>query len=102
MLQNKLKTPKNRMPMQSDNTERRSAFSVRVIMKEFCIEFLNGAYNSLMHYIRVNKMSSFMYCFLIKKKQKREDIWQSYRVMFILVPKFEDFSKYMNSARMNF
>ncbi|XKL60560.1 hypothetical protein PGB90_007617 [Kerria lacca] len=49
---NKVKTPKNRLPMQSENVERRSAFSVRILMKEFCIEFLNGAYNNLMRYIR--------------------------------------------------
>ncbi|KAK7576619.1 hypothetical protein V9T40_012905 [Parthenolecanium corni] len=48
----KLKTPKNRQPMQTQTTERRSAFSVRVLMKEFCIEFLNGAYNGFMHYVR--------------------------------------------------
>ncbi|XP_065210655.1 protein timeless homolog [Planococcus citri] len=48
----KLKTPKNRAPMQCDSVERRSAFSVRVLMKEFCVEFLNGAYNGLMRYIR--------------------------------------------------
>lgn len=66
--------------MQSDNSERRSAFSVRVIMKEFCIEFLNGAYNSLMHYIRVNNMnSSDMWLF---NKKIKKGIFG--RVMFIL------------------
>nr|XP_022919507.1 protein timeless homolog [Onthophagus taurus] len=45
----KAKTPRNRVPLQSVSTERRSAFSIRLFLKEFCVEFLNASYNTLMH-----------------------------------------------------
>lgn len=48
----KPKTPKNRLPVQSVSSERRSAFSIRLFLKEFCIEFLNGAYNALMYNVK--------------------------------------------------
>ncbi|CAK1598882.1 unnamed protein product [Parnassius mnemosyne] len=44
--------PKNRRPVESGVLERRSAFAVRLFLKEFCIEFLNSSYNSLMHYVK--------------------------------------------------
>nr|CAD7457158.1 unnamed protein product [Timema tahoe] len=49
---NKQKRPKNRLPMKSERTERRSAYSVRLFLKEFCVEFLTGAYNNLMHSVK--------------------------------------------------
>ncbi|XP_046407332.1 protein timeless homolog [Ischnura elegans] len=48
----KLKHPKNRLPLKDDNPERRSAFSIRLFLKEFCVEFLNGAYNNLMYRVK--------------------------------------------------
>lgn len=45
----KPKTPKNRFPIKQTTTERRSAFSIRLFLKEFCVEFLNAAYNTFMH-----------------------------------------------------
>lgn len=48
----KTKRPKNKMPMQGEAEKRRSAFSVRLFLKEFCVEFLNGSYNGLMHYVK--------------------------------------------------
>lgn len=48
----KLKIPKNRQPVKDKTRERHSAFSVRLFLKEFCIEFLNGAYNTLMHNVK--------------------------------------------------
>lgn len=48
----KLVKPKNRRPVESGFLERRSAFAIRLFLKEFCIEFLNSAYNSLMHYVK--------------------------------------------------
>lgn len=42
------------MPLKGASTDRKSAFSVRLFLKEFCIEFLQGAYNTLMKYIRVS------------------------------------------------
>lgn len=50
----KPKTPKNRLPVRSSTSERRSAFSIRLFLKEFCIEFLNGAYNTLMYHVKDN------------------------------------------------
>ncbi|KAL4716642.1 hypothetical protein ACJJTC_008277 [Scirpophaga incertulas] len=48
----KLVKPKNRRPVESSILERRSAFAVRLFLKEFCIEFLNSSYNPLMHYVK--------------------------------------------------
>jgi timeless len=50
----KPKTPKNRMPIKTNTFERRSAFSIRLFLKEFCVEFLNGAYNTLMYHVKDN------------------------------------------------
>lgn len=47
-----LKTPRNRLPMRDAVIERKSAFSVRLFLKEFCVEFLHGAYNMLMKHVR--------------------------------------------------
>ncbi|XP_074037876.1 circadian regulator timeout [Leptinotarsa decemlineata] len=54
----KPKTPKNRLPVTFNSTERRSAFSIRLVLKEFCVEFLYGAYNSLMRSVRDNLVRS--------------------------------------------
>ncbi|XP_046476559.1 protein timeless homolog [Neodiprion pinetum] len=48
----KVKRPKNKLLMRGDNPERLSALSVRLFLKEFCVEFLNGAYNPVMRYAR--------------------------------------------------
>ncbi|XP_015364645.1 PREDICTED: protein timeless homolog [Diuraphis noxia] len=47
-----LKTPRNRLPLRDVGIERKSAFSVRLFLKEFCVEFLHGAYNMLMKHVR--------------------------------------------------
>lgn len=49
----KPKTPKNRLPIKSYTSERRSAFSIRLFLKEFCIEFLNASYNTMMHQVKM-------------------------------------------------
>ncbi|XP_017771147.1 PREDICTED: protein timeless homolog [Nicrophorus vespilloides] len=46
------KIPKNRLPVQEQNAERRSAFSIRLFLKEFCVEFLKGAYNTMMYHVK--------------------------------------------------
>nr|XP_018907854.1 PREDICTED: protein timeless homolog [Bemisia tabaci] len=46
------KTPKNRLPMQDTQEVRKSAYSIRLFLKEFCVEFLNGAYNPFMFAVR--------------------------------------------------
>ncbi|XP_043579591.1 protein timeless homolog [Bombus pyrosoma] len=48
----KVSKPKNKRPMWDPRGERTSALSVRLILKEFCIEFLNAAYNPVMKYAK--------------------------------------------------
>lgn len=48
----KLKTPKNKLPIREAKIERYSAFSIRLLLKEFCTEFLNGAYNTFMLHVK--------------------------------------------------
>ncbi|XP_043268843.1 protein timeless homolog [Venturia canescens] len=48
----KVKRSQRKMPMSDSRTERTSALSVRLFLKEFCVEFLNGAYNPLMRYAK--------------------------------------------------
>ena len=48
------KTPKNRTPMREVVLERRSAFSVRLFLREFCVEFLKSSYNTLMYHVKSN------------------------------------------------
>lgn len=43
---------KNKMPLASTDNTRRSTLSIRLMLKEFCLEILNGAYNSLMHVVK--------------------------------------------------
>ncbi|KAG1702034.1 Protein timeless [Nymphon striatum] len=46
--------PKNRRPVESADVTRRSTLSIRLSLKEFCIEFLQSAYNSIMATVKVN------------------------------------------------
>ncbi|XP_017753046.1 PREDICTED: protein timeless homolog [Eufriesea mexicana] len=48
----KVSKPKNKRPMSDPRNERTSALSVRLFLKEFCMEFLNAAYNPVMKYAR--------------------------------------------------
>lgn len=48
------RTASNRMTMKEDDLTRRSTVPIRIILKEFCAEFLNVAYNSLMHVVKDN------------------------------------------------
>jgi len=41
------------MALKDTGIERKSAFSVRLFLKEFCVEFLHGSYNTLMKHVRV-------------------------------------------------
>jgi timeless len=48
-----VKTWKSKMtPADSENTNRRSTLAIRLFLKEFCIEFLSGAYNKLMGVVK--------------------------------------------------
>lgn len=46
------KKAKNRLPLASSDGTRRSTLAIRLMLKEFCIEILNGAYNTLMHTVK--------------------------------------------------
>lgn len=48
------KHPKHRTPMLDINSTRRSTLAIRLFLQEFCIEFLNGAYNSIMYIVKDN------------------------------------------------
>ncbi|XP_063971887.1 protein timeless homolog [Diachasmimorpha longicaudata] len=48
----KLKKPKNKILIETASEERTSALTVRLFLKEFCVEFLNGAYNPVMRYAK--------------------------------------------------
>ncbi|KAK0096098.1 hypothetical protein PV326_006481 [Microctonus aethiopoides] len=48
----KVKKPKNRVLIEPPNEERMSALSVRLFLKEFCMEFLIGAYNPVMRHAK--------------------------------------------------
>ncbi|THK33002.1 protein timeless homolog [Diachasma alloeum] len=48
----KLKKPKNKVRIEEAPQERTSALTVRLFLKEFCVEFLNGAYNPVMRYAK--------------------------------------------------
>ena len=56
---NEKKRPKKiaknrRMPEDPDAVKRRSTLAIRLFLKEFCVEFLHGAYNNLMSVVRDN------------------------------------------------
>ncbi|XP_048512372.1 protein timeless homolog isoform X2 [Athalia rosae] len=51
-LKTKSKRPKNKLGPKGEDSERVSALSIRLFLKEFCVEFLNGAYNPVMKYAR--------------------------------------------------
>ncbi|KAK3876876.1 hypothetical protein Pcinc_018372 [Petrolisthes cinctipes] len=48
------KHPKHRKPMKDADITRRSTLAIRLMLQEFCIEFLNGAYNSIMYIVKDN------------------------------------------------
>lgn len=47
-----MKRRKDKMGIQDAKVERTSVLSVRLFLKEFCVEFLSGAYNPVMKFAR--------------------------------------------------
>lgn len=47
------KKPKNRQPITEKPVIRRSTLSIRLSLKEFCVQFLENAYNPLMYAVKV-------------------------------------------------
>lgn len=44
--------PKRQIPMNDADYTRRSTLSIRLFLKEFCVEFLNNAYNTIMYIVK--------------------------------------------------
>ena len=47
------------------DVKRRSTLSIRLFLKEFCVEFLHGAYNKLMYVVRVSFIDHFQILFKV-------------------------------------
>ena len=50
------KKPKNRQPIKDQEVTRRSTLSIRLALKEFCVQFLESCYNPLMYAVKVSHM----------------------------------------------
>ena len=48
------KKPKNRKPIIEKEIVRRSTLSIRLSLKEFCVQFLENCYNPLMYAVKVS------------------------------------------------
>ena len=71
------KKPKNRKPLTETEYTRRSTLSIRVFLKEFCIQFLENCYNPLMSAVKVGMIlfiKSIVICSL-------EDISELQRIL---------------------
>lgn len=44
---------KNRQPINEVEVTRRSTLSIRLFLKEFCVQFIENCYNPLMHAVKV-------------------------------------------------
>jgi len=67
---------KNRMPLPSFNVTRKSTLSIRLMLKEFCLQLLNGAYNSLMHIVKD--------CLVRLKTQDHDETYYLWAVKFFM------------------
>ena len=54
------KKPKNRKPIIDREVKRRSTLSIRLGLKEFCIQFLENCYNPLMYAVKVLSYQAFI------------------------------------------
>lgn len=52
------RVPKRKQMAQDSESQRRSALNVRLLLREFCIDFLENCYNRLMYLVKVNKTTS--------------------------------------------
>ena len=50
----KKKRPKNRAPITAVELTRRSTLSIRVFLREFCVQLLENCYNPLMYAVKVS------------------------------------------------
>jgi len=47
------KRPKNRRPIVDADVSRRSTLSIRLYLRDFCLQFLDNCYNPLMRAVKV-------------------------------------------------
>jgi timeless len=52
------KKSKNLKPITDSELIRRSTLSIRLFLKDFCVQFLENCYNPLMHSVKVGKRSN--------------------------------------------
>ena len=64
------------MPLVCADTTRRSTLSIRLMLKEFCLQLLNGAYNSLMHVVRD--------CLVRMKAQEHDESYYLWAMKFFM------------------
>jgi len=71
----KKKSARN-LPLPSSNATRRSTLSIRLMLKEFCLQILNGAYNSLMHIVKD--------CLVRMKAQDHDETYYLWALKFFM------------------
>lgn len=70
------KKAKNRLPLPSCDATRRSTLSIRLMLKEFCLQLVNGAYNSLMHIVKD--------CLVRMKAQEHDETYYLWALKFFM------------------
>ena len=70
------KQPKNRTDMVHNSSTRRSTLAIRLFLQEFSIEFLNGAYNSIMYTVK-DKLN-------MAKSQEHDESYYMWAIKFFL------------------
>lgn len=70
------KKSKNHMPLPSCDVTRRSTLSIRLMLKEFSLQLLNGAYNSLMHIVKD--------CLVRMKAQEHDETYYLWALKFFM------------------
>ena len=70
------KIPKNRTPLQDASCTRRSTLALRLFLQEFCVEFLNGAYNNIMNIVKDNLDRS--------KTQEHDESYYMWAIKFFM------------------
>jgi len=67
---------KNRLAPADSTTTRRSTLAIRLMLKELCLQLLNGAYNSLMHTVKD--------CLVRHKAQDHDETYYLWAVKFFM------------------
>lgn len=62
------KQPKNRQAIKDVELVRRSTLSIRLALKDFCVQFLENCYNPLMRAVKVRKGPSLS-CLLLQLRK---------------------------------